>query len=574
MEKFVKIKINGQKIKANSGQTILEVARQNNIFVPSLCYHPDFCAKANCRVCLVEILGAPKLVTACSTLVKDGLEILTDSPLVQKTRNLNVELLFAEHIEKCPTCIQRFNCDLLNLAKRYQIKITRFPNRKRQRQIYKFANAVEIDGTQCIDCRNCVDACSKLQNINYLEIAGKGIHQEIVPTKDKFVDCIYCGQCALHCPVTAAQEHYDCAEVEAALALAKKNKNKIVVAEFAPSVRVTIGEEFGLPYGEEATGRTVAGLKRLGFSHVFDVNFGADITTIVEANELLARLGGKKSPRPMLTSCCPGWVKYLEFYHPELIPNLTSARSPHIDLAGIIKTYWAQKMKVDPKNIIVVSIMPCTAKKFEISRSELKLNGMQLADYALTTREFAYLLKKNKIDFAKLKPEVGDEILNEGTGAAVIFGSSGGVMESALRTASVFACQKSPALSCPGRLEFKEVRGLKSLKEATFDIAGKKVRVAVVNGIAQFDQIAAHLKKYDYIEVMACVGGCIGGGGQPIPTTPEIRKKRVAGLYAIDKNKTIRKAHENQDALKVLEWLKDNKLDHKILHTKYKKRTR
>ncbi len=566
----IKIKIDGKSVKALSGQSIMAAAADNGIMLPSLCHHPDLSVKANCRVCVVEIKGSPRLATACSTTVKEGMEIFTDSPRVQKSRNMNLKLLFASHVEKCGNCTLRYNCALLDLARKYKIKITSFPDRKSQRKTCKFANAVEIDGTQCIDCRNCIDACSNIQKIDYLELKGKGIKQEVVPTADPERDCIYCGQCTLHCPVAAAQEQDSWKEVEKLLA----DKNKVVVAQFAPSVRVTIGEEFGLPYGEETTGKTVAALKALGFSHVFDVNFSADVTTMVEAGELLERLGNKKAKMPMITSCCPAWVKYVEFYHPELIPNLTTSRSPQIHLGGIIKTYWAEKLKVDPKKIVVVSVMPCTAKKFESRRAEMKVKGLYPVDYVLTTREFGFMLKKNNIDFKKLKPMDSDKIFNEGSGAAVIYGSSGGVMESALRTAYALVCSDDSAKFCNSRIDFKEVRGLEEVKEATIDIAGTKLRVAVVNGIGSIDRILSHLSDYDYIEVMACPGGCIGGGGQPIPTTDKIRKERVAGLYRIDKFKSIRKAHENQEVLDVLDWLKAKKIDHQVLHTKYQKRTK
>lgn len=565
MPKSINIKINNQSFSCLFGQTILEVAREHGIFVPALCHHPDFDVKANCRVCVVEIKGQRGLKTACSTKVAEGLEIFTDSPVVMKARNLNIELIFSEHVEKCPSCKMRFNCALLDLAKRYKIKINRFEDRKKNRKTYKFANAVEIDGSQCIDCRNCIDACSKQQKINFLEIKGKGFKQEIVPTKDKNIDCIYCGQCALHCPVASAEEQYNFQEVEKYLA----DKSKVVVAQFAPSVRVAIGEEFGLPYTEESTGRTVTALKKLGFANVFDVNFSADVTTMVEAKELLERLGDKKAKMPMMTSCCPAWVKYVEFYHPELIPNLTTSRSPQIHLGGIIKTYWAKKMNINPKKIVVVSVMPCTAKKFECRRPEMKINGMYPVDSVITTREFAYLLKKNKIDFGKLKTSASDKIFNEGSGAAVIYGSSGGVMESALRTAYAILCGGSNSKVCSTRIDFKEVRGLEDVKEATIDIAGKKLRVAVVNGIGSIDRVLKNLKRYDYIEVMACPGGCIGGGGQPQPTTKEIRKQRIQALYSIDKFKKIRQAHENKEVLEVLKWLEDQNVGHQVLHTHY-----
>ena len=586
--KKVKIKIDNKTITCSSNKTIMEAAKENGIQIPGLCSHPDFAPKANCRICVVEIKGVKRLMTSCSTKVQDGMEIKTNTERVKKVRNLNIELIFAEHIEKCPDCIWNVNCELLRLAEKYEIKIKRFTDRKKERKTIKFANAVEIDGSQCIDCRNCIDACSVLQNINYLKLKGKGADQEVVENKknnpplfplirgDDKVDCIYCGQCTVHCPVGAAQEQSHWDTVEKVL----HDKSKIVIAQFAPSIRVSIGEEFGLPYGKIATNQVVAGLKKLGFDYVFDVNFGADVTTIVEAKELLERLAdarskNPKSKLPMITSCCPAWVKYVEFYHPELIPNLTTSRSPHIHLGGIIKTYWAEKTSVDPKNIIVVSVMPCTAKKFESSRREMKIRGMFPVDYVLTTREFAWMMKRGCVDFAKIKGEHADHPLGEYSGAAAIYGGSGGVMESALRTARFFACagdKKKENKVCKLKLDFKSIRGLDNVKEAVVSVGGAKLRIAVVNGIGNIEQVIENLDKYDYIEVMACPGGCIGGGGQPIPTTDEIRKKRMAALYKIDKNKKIREAHRNKGVLEVLEWLeKQGKLEHGILHTEYKR---
>ncbi len=566
--KKIKIKIDNKEFNCYDGQTILEVAKKGGISIPSLCVHPDFPPKGNCRVCVVELKGRKKLVTSCSTKVEDGMEVRTDSDRVKKARNLNIELIFAEHIEKCPTCIWKVNCKLLDLAEQYKIEITRFKDRKKNRKTYKFANAVEIDGSQCIDCGNCIDACSILQDINYLEFRGKGREQEVVSVKDKKFDCIYCGQCAVHCPVGAAQEQSHWEVVEDLL----QNKNKIIVAQFAPSIRVSIGEEFGLPYGKIVTGQIVSGLKELGFDHVFDVNFGADTTTMVEAEELIERIKtvGKM---PMITSCCPAWVKYAEFYNPELIPNLTTARSPHIHLGGIIKTYWAEKMNIKPRDIVTVSIMPCTAKKFEASRTEMKINGNWPVDYVLTTREFAWLMKRKEIDFGELKSQKSNNPLGEYSGAAVIYGGSGGVMESALRTAHGMLCGDKKTGKCMPKIDFKDVRGLEGVKEAGVTVGGKKLRVAVVNGIGNVKKVINNLNKYDYIEVMACPGGCIGGGGQPIPTTPEIRQKRIDALYRLDKKSKIRMAHENKGVSDVLEWLDGKgKLGHKVLHTKYKKR--
>jgi NADP-reducing hydrogenase subunit HndD len=592
--KKISIKINGKRFMADEDKTVMQVLRSKGFKIPSFCNHPDFKVKANCRICVVEDAKTEKLFTSCSEKVRSGMDILTDSEKVKSARNTNLELIFAEHIEKCSECIWRFECKLLKYARDYNILITTFKDRKKYRKTYKFANAVEIDGSQCIDCRNCIDACGVLQNINYLKIKGKGASQEIVPTDNKGIQCILCGQCALHCPVSSAQEQAQWKEVEKLIAGNnefkkqgnKKTARKLMVAQFAPSVRVTIGEDFGLPYGKVITEQLVAGLRELGFDYVFDVNFAADLTTVVEAEELIRRVSQSKdenkkiktkNPLPMFTSCCPGWVNYAEIYHPELLPNLTTARSPQIHNGGAIKTYWAQKMKINPKDIMVVSIMPCTAKKYEAVRPELKVNGHFPVDYVLTTRELSFMFKKNNINLAKLKNSKADGPLGAYSGAAVIFGGSGGVMESALRTAHVMLCDspaKKKAKICKSRIDFKEVRGMQGVKEATVEVAGIPIRAAIVNGIGNVEQVLAKLDNYDYIEVMTCPGGCIGGGGQPIPTTDEIRKKRLAALYEDDKSKKIRISYENEGVRNILAWAKEkgHSFEHDLLHTRYKKR--
>jgi NADH-quinone oxidoreductase subunit G/NADP-reducing hydrogenase subunit HndD len=568
-EKKLKLKINGKSVSCLPGTTILQAAKTIGIDIPALCQHDDFPSQANCRVCVVEIKGRKCLSTSCSTLVESGMEITTDSDRVKRARSMNLELIYAEHVEKCADCIWRFECKLLEFASKYKLKLTRFNDRKGKRQTFRFANAVEIDGTQCIDCRNCIEACSQLQGIDFLEMKGKGAAQEVVPTADKTKHCILCGQCALHCPVSAAQEQAHYPEVEALL----KDDSYITVAQFAPSIRVSIGEDFGMEPGENVTGQVVTALRQLGFDYVFDVNWGADVTTMVEAQELIERIQNK-GVLPMMTSCCPAWVNFVEFYRADLIPNLTTSRSPHIHSGGIIKTFWAKEKGIDPKKIRVVSIMPCTAKKYEAKRSEMFIDGEKAVDVVLTNREFSFLMKKNRIDLAKLEPQTADEPIAEYSGAAAIYGASGGVMESALRTAQHLACQGKKDSLCDKRIDFKDVRGIEGFKEATVNIAGNELRIGVVNGIKNIKEVLDNLSDYHYIEVMSCPGGCIGGGGQPIPTNWEIRQKRAAALYALDKGKKIRKAHDNQGVVKVLDWLKKegHTSEHKVLHTSYKKK--
>ncbi|MFH1233463.1 MAG: [Fe-Fe] hydrogenase large subunit C-terminal domain-containing protein [Patescibacteria group bacterium] len=578
----IKIKIDNQKIVCSLGQTIMQVAKNNGIDIPSLCNHPDFPTKANCRICLIEINGQAKLAPSCHVKAEDGMEIKTDTERVKKARDLNIELIFAEHIEKCPTCVWRVNCQLLNLAEKYKIEITRFKDRKKGRKIYKFANAIEIDGSQCIDCRNCLDACSLAQKINYLKLIGKGAEQEVSPVNTKKVDCIYCGQCAVHCPVGSAQEQTHWEMVEKAL----KDKNKIVIAQFDPFTQVSIGEEFGLPYGKISSGQVVAGLRELGFNYVFNVNFGTDITAIVEAGELIKRLSKNKklsgANLPMFTSHCPAWVKYVEFYHPEFIPNLTTAKSPHIYNGCIIKTYWAELLKIDPKKIIVASIMPCTAKKFEASRAELKINNNWPVDYVLTIRELAWLFKKNRIEFGKLKNSLADNLFKDYSGATVVHNANGGVMESVLRAMQDSLGVNKKVGFCLNSLNFKNAKGLVGVKEAKIKITDKILRMAIVNGIgnigpildkAYFSPLTKGGGGISLIEVMACLGGCSGGGGQSFPTTQAIIQERTKAMDKLNKNLKIRQTNKISETKQFFDWLKTKPtLEHKILHSVYKKR--
>lgn len=555
------LRIDKKEYAFKEGETVLQTARRHNLFIPALCYHPDFPKKGNCRLCLVEVLknGNRQVYSACSVPSENALEIFLDTPRIKRLRRTNLELLFAEHIEKCPSCELRLNCPLLNLVKKYRVKITRFPERKTDRLTYDFGPAIQLDNSKCIDCRLCLDACNNLQKLDCLKMQGHGADQEIKTTKNP---CTYCGQCVTHCPVAAFQEQ---PEHEAVSQLIK-DKNKIVIAQFAPSIRAAIGEEFGIEYDDKMSGRISAALKKLGFDYVFDVNVGADITTITEAEELIERLEDKKAVFPMMTSCCPAWVRYVESRHPELIPNLTSARSPHMHLGGIIKTYWADKNEVDPKNIVVVSVMPCTAKKYEITRPEFKIKGLKPVDHVITTREFAMMIKEARINFPQIKCQPADLVWNNGSGAGAIYGVSGGVMESALRTA-VWHLEKNKDLA---KLEFKEVRGLAGVKEARVKIQDKILRVAVVNGLGNINNILGKLKNFDYVEVMSCPGGCIGGGGQPFPVSNEIRLKRIQSLYTIDSKQKVRRAHENKEAMAGVEYVKSIGLGKIVLHTSFK----
>jgi len=564
MEK-IKIKINQKQVFAQEGETILEVAQRLGIDIPHLCYHPDFPAKANCRLCLVEIKGEKKLFPACATKVREGMEIETESEKALKSRKLNLALIFAQHQEKCPTCPLQPQCPLLAYVRQYRVKVSRFRHRKKRFPLYKFGPALEMDTSQCINCRNCVDACHK-QGIDFLVLKRRGHRAIVAPREDKKHDCVYCGQCAVHCPVTAVQEQLHYEKVEEMIAQ-RKQKGEILVAQIAPSIRVSLGEIFSLPYGSIVTGQLIAALKNLGFDYVFDVNFGADVTTIIEAQELLERIKNK-GVLPMFTSCCPAWVRFVEFYYPEFIPHLTTARSPQIHLGGIVKTYWAQKKKLDPAKIKVVSIMPCTAKKFEITREELWWQKRPVVDYVLTTRELGYLLRKKRVDLASLKPRRGDNPLGNYTGGAAIFGTTGGVMESALRTAGLLLEKRKMP-----RLNFQAVRGLEGIKKAKVRLGGQELKLALAHGLKNARLLLEELKKnpraYDYIEVMSCPGGCIGGGGQPVPTTDEQRRQRAAALYKIDRQSKERISWENKQARQVIRWLEKQPFGSRILETEY-----
>ncbi len=589
----IKININNKLYTAQKNETILDVALREKIEIPHLCKHPDLEVKANCRVCIVEVQGLG-LVTSCSTQVENEMKIKTNSENVNRARKTNLELIFAEHIEKCNKCVYEDNCVLLKYAKEYDLKINKFFDRKKDYPIWQFSNSIQFDSSKCIDCRNCVEVCEKNQSCNFYKVAERGIETVVKPQDKKDVDCTYCGQCVVHCPVGAISGVPHWQEVQELLNN-KKNTNKILVAQIAPSIRVSIGEEFDQEPGKIVTGQLATSMKKLGFDYAFDVNLGADLTTYEEAQELVHWLLSKKN-KPMFTSCCPGWVKFVEFFYPEFISHLTTTKSPVMCSAPIIKTYFADYLKKDPKDIVNIAIMPCTAKKHEANLERHKINGLQSVDYVLTTREYAYLLNKNKINLPELKPQDLDKPLGTYSGAAAIYGATGGVMESALRSADYMfrVLDETGSLKSvvngenyklkkhkfsnisQSRIEFKQARGMQGIKEAQVKVAGRKLKIAVINGLGNARQVLDNLKegkvKYDYVEVMACPGGCIGGGGQPVPTDSKIRAKRASALYKIDKNLPIKTAHENPSVLEIYKkyFKGDKKLIEKIFHSGFK----
>lgn len=564
--KKLKVIINGKQYTAQADQTVLEFARKKDINITALCYHPDIKIQGSCRLCLIEIVGRKGLFTACTTKLEDGMKIITSSADINKAKQINLELIFSEHCEECRDCLYYQNCSIKEFAKNFGVNISKFPDRKKGYSIHKFGPALEFDTSKCVDCGLCVDACHKV-GVDFLEYKKVGKFYKVVPSAKKNKDCIYCGQCLTHCPVGAFEGVGEFESVDNWVI----DKGKTVVFQFAPSIRVTIGEEFGMPIGTVVTGKLIAAIRKLGIKYVFDVSVGADVTTIEEARELIDRIKNNK-PLPMFSSCCPAWVKYAEFYRPDILPYLTTVRSPEIIMGGLIKTYWAKQQKINPKDIVVVSVMPCVAKKYEIERTEMKINGLSPVDKVLTTRELAHLFRKAKIDFKNISPEKANTNLGIPTGAGVIYGASGGVMESALRTAYHELTGKKL-----GKLEFTKVRGIEGFKKADIKIGDRVLKVGVVNAITNAKKILEELKEhqqaYDYIEVMACFGGCIGGGGQPVPVNDEIRKKRAEGLYSIDTKGKYRIAEDNPIVKTIYkEFLDDHKNSHKVCHTYFKKK--
>ena len=578
---MLNIKIEGVPYQVEEGLTILEAAKKCGYEIPSLCsFNHGECSQGSCRVCLVEATGARGLVASCVYPVSEGMEIKISTPKATEARRTSVELLLSNHNQNCQQCDKNGKCELLHLAKLVGAREGMYAGAKTPATIDKLSPSIYRDTSKCILCGRCVARCKNAHGLGILGFEKRGFNTIVAPAENRsFANspCILCGQCVTVCPTGALMEVSEIAKVDEAFA-----KGKYVVVQTAPAVRAALGEEFGDKVGTLATGKMVAALRRLGFKKVFDTNFGADLTIMEEATELLGRIkdGGVL---PMITSCSPGWINYCEYNYADLIPHLSSCKSPHEMMGAILKTYYAEKTGVKPEDMFVVSIMPCTAKKYEAQREELKTNGLSDVDAVLTTRELARIIRRAGIMWNRLPEEEFDnDIVGEYSGAGVIFGATGGVMEAALRTAAKKLTGKE--LADP---EIKDVRGLDGIKEATYNLGGAEVRVAVAHGMKNakvlLDEIRAGKSPYQFIEIMGCPGGCVAGGGQPyvkpcfMPNEDDdildtYKEKRAAALYKEDRMKKNRLSHENKQIIELYEKFLGEPNSHKaheLLHTSY-----
>ena len=566
---MVNLTIDGRKITVKENTTIMEAAAQNGIPIPKLCYLKGINEIAACRVCVVELEGKEKLITSCNNVAKEGMVIHTNSPKVRRHRRTTVELILSQHDCECVTCSRSGNCSLQTVAN--DLNIIEIPFKMEiERQPWNKEFPLIRDSSKCIKCMRCVQVCDKIQGMKVWDIINTGKRTNVglregMSIED--VNCALCGQCITHCPVGALRERDDLNELVYAIA----DKKKVVVAQIAPAVRAAWGERFGLKREDATVKRLVAALRRTGIDYVFDTNFTADLTIMEEANEFIERLKNKdKYKFPMFTSCCPGWVRFVKYEYPELLPNLSTAKSPQQMFGAIAKTYYAQQLGVEPEEIYCLSIMPCTAKKYESQMACMDVTGTGPdVDSVITTREVGRLIRAEHIQLEHLKEEEFDEPLGCGSGAAVIFGATGGVMEAALRSAYYFLTGENPAPDA-----FKVVRGQDGVREAEVEIAGTKVRAAVVSGLGNTRRLIERIKKgeaeYDFVEVMACPGGCAGGGGQPIHDNLELAKERGDVLYELDAENEIRFSHENPAVQELYRSFLEKPLSHKsheLLHT-------
>lgn len=575
----INIKINGMDVSAPAGSTILEAAHLAGIRIPTLCFLKEINEIGACRMCIVEVKGARNLVAACVHPINEGMEVWTNTPQLIESRRRTLQLILSNHDRKCLSCVRSGNCELQQLCKELGVADeSYFDGTKTEYEIDDTAAHMIRDNNKCILCRRCSAVCEKTQGIGVIGPNNRGFDTIMGSAFEMGLgetSCVSCGQCIAVCPTGALTEKDYTDQVLAAIA----DPDKYVVVQTAPSVRVGLGEEFGYPIGTDVEGKMAAALRRIGFDKVFDTDWSADLTIMEEATEFLHRVNNG-GVLPLITSCSPGWIKYCEHYFPDMTENLSTCKSPQQMFGAMVKTYYAEKAGIDPKNIVSVSVMPCTAKKFEIGRDDQSAAGLPDVDIALTTRELARLIKRCGIEFTNLPEETFDDPLGESTGAAVIFGATGGVMEAALRTAVEVLTGEELA-----KLEFEDVRGTQGIKEATYSVAGLDVKVAVASGLGNARELLNKVKsgeaEYHFIEIMGCPGGCVNGGGQPqvsgdVRNFTDVRGLRAQALYRNDANKAIRKSHENPSIKKLYEEYLGEPGSHKaheLLHTSYVKRT-
>lgn len=577
MSDMVTLTIDGIEVKVPTGSTVLEAARIAGIKIPTLCYLKDINEIGACRMCVVDV-GARSLQAACVYPAEEGLKVVTTSPKVREARKVNLELILSSHERKCLTCVRSENCELQKLSKELNVNEIRFDGETNDYPLDDLSSSIVRDQNKCILCRRCVSMCKDIQTVYAIETNDRGFNTVVsspfeITLRD--TPCVNCGQCITVCPVGALREKDNTDEVWDAIA----NPDLHVVVQTAPAVRVAIGEEFGLPIGTRCTGKMVAALKRLGFDKVFDTNTAADLTIMEEGTELLERIQNN-GKLPLITSCSPGWIKFCEHYYPEFLENLSSCKSPQVMFGAVLKSYYAKKMDIDPSKIFVVSVMPCTAKKFEVERPELSKDGYPDVDVSITTREAARMIKEAGIDFNGLSDEEFDDPMGEASGAGVIFGATGGVMEAALRTVVDILTDKDN-----DDIEYKSVRGIDGVKVSEIEVpGGPTLRAAVAHGLGNarklLDQIRSGEEQYHFIEIMACPGGCVNGGGQPIQPASvrnvvDLRTERAKAIYNEDEALPVRKSHKNTKMMKLYEEFFEkpgSDVAHELLHTHYQAR--